>query len=126
MPGCRWLNSNASIQELAELELIRNCITVKKNPVTNQDYVEASYPFIGNLEILYSPEKSNYNGAVSTTRSLFKKLHKIGRAEDFHTEIEKSNSEGHMQLLSKEEGEEVMKKFHCFSFLNFQLKDSSS
>ena len=125
-PGCRWLNSNASVQELAELELIRNCITVKRNPVTNQDYVEASYPFIGDLETLYSPEKSNYNGAVSTTRSLFKKLHKIGRAEAFNEEIEKSISEGHMQLLSKAEGEAIMKKFHCFSFLNFQLKDSSS
>ena len=31
-----------------------------------------------------------------------------------------------MKLLSKTEGEEIMKSYHCFSFLNFQPKDSSS
>ena len=114
------------MQELAELELIKNCISVKEDPVTHQLFVEASYPFIGDIENLYSSDKSNFGGAVSTTRALFKKLHKVGRAQDFHAEIVKSINEGHMKLLSKTEGEEMMKSFHCFSFLNYQLKDSSS
>ena len=81
--GCKWLNSSASIQELAELELIKNCISVKEDPVTHQLFVEASYPFIGDIETLYSADKSNFGGAISTTRALFKKLHKVGIAPDF-------------------------------------------
>ena len=124
--GCKWLNSSASVQELAELELIRNCISVKEDPVTHQMFVEASYPFIGDIETLYSSSKSNYSGAIATSSQLFKKLHKVGKAEEFHAEILKSIDENHMKLLTKSEGEEMMKSFHCFSFLNYQLKDSSS
>ena len=74
--------------ELEELELIRKCVSIKKDPHNpGKEIVEASYPFIGNLETLYSPKKSNYQGAVSTTRTLFRRLHKIGKAGEFHAEI---------------------------------------
>ncbi len=89
-------------------------------------FVEASYPFIGDLPTLYSPEKSNYKGAVATTRSLFKRLHRIGKAKDFDDEIQKSISESHMKILTKAEESQVLSDFHRFSYLNFQLKDSSS
>jgi hypothetical protein len=88
--------------------------------------VEAAYPFIGDLPTLYSPEKSNYKGAISTTRSLFRRLHRIGKAKDFDDEIQKSIAESHMRILTKVEEAQVLSDFHCFSFLNFQLKDASA
>jgi hypothetical protein len=94
--------------------------------LTGAMYVEASYPFIGDITELYSADKSNFKCAVATTRALFRKLHKVGQAEAFHAEIQTSIDEGHMRLLSKSEEVEILKDFHCFSFLNYQLKDASS
>ena len=94
--------------------------------MTGAMYVEASYPFIGDIAEMSSAEKSNFKGAVATTRALFKKLHKVGQAEAFHAEIQRSIDEGHMRLLYKSEEVEILKDFHCFSFLNYQLKDASS
>ena len=109
------------------MEAIRGCVEVRPDPLNPQkEIILASYPFIGDIETLYSADKSNYAGAVNTTRTLFKRLHKVGKADEFDQEIQKSINEGHMRILSQQEKDTVLAGFHCFSFLNFQLKESST
>ena len=113
--------------ELQELEAIRGCVEVTVDPLNpEKEIILASYPFIGDLKTLYAPEKSNMAGAISTTRTLFRRLHKLGKAEQFNDEIQKSIKENHMKILSPEERKTVLAGFHCFSYLNFQIKEGST
>ena len=65
-PQCKWLNSQHSLAQLQELELIRKSITIKSEK-SGQKYFECSYPFTGDMDTLYSADKSNHLGAIRTT-----------------------------------------------------------
>ena len=86
--GCMWLNSQNNIQKLNKLEAIRNCITVLNDG--DWQYIQASYPFLGDVDTLYSADKSNHKASVATTRTLFRRLYKVGRVTEFDAEIQKA------------------------------------
>ena len=62
----------------------------------------------GDLKTLYAPEFSNKYAALSKSKSLFKKLHKLNLAQEFDDEIQKSLAEGHIKFLSKDEEEQML------------------
>ena len=114
------------LQEMNELKSIRASLSVQPHPTSKCFIILCDYAFLGNVNQLYLPAMSNRKGAMRTTASLFAKLHKRGLASKFHDEIEKSITDGHMEVLSSRREAEILSQSHCFAFLNYAEKASSS
>ena len=84
---CKSKNSPLSETLRLENKIILENIKVVK--VNNQDRILFSYPFQCVFSEKFRPELSNYNAALQTSKSLFKKLHNKGLAAQFHAEIVK-------------------------------------
>ena len=125
-PKCKWENSPISLQEMSELKSIRESLSVQKHPTNNSCIIMCDYPFLGPIDVLYSSEKSNRNGAMRSTATLFRKLHKRNLASKFHAEIEKSIEDNHMSILSPDMEREILAGVHCYAFLNYSEKLSST
>ena len=124
-PHCRSANSPLSEINRDENKLILDNISVIKDSKGN-DRILFKYPFRCKFDEAFSPEKSNYTGALATTKILFKKLHSKALAQAFNDEIEKGVNDGHLRILSLPETNDILKQSHCFSFLNYTQKLSSS
>lgn len=122
-PSCKSSNSPLSEINKIENKLILDNISIVN--VEGQDRILFSYPFKCNFEKTFRPELSNREGALATTRSLFKKLHAKGLVSEFHNEIQKGISDKHLKLLTLGEANDMLKQSHAFSFLNYTLKPSS-
>ena len=83
------------------------------------------YPLDGPVNKLYPPSASNSLQYKSATKSLVRKLKKKGLLEDFHAQMVKSVKKDHCVKLLKEEAEEMQKKNHCFSGINYARKAGS-
>ena len=121
---CKMENRQSSIEEIRELEMIRKSIKVVK--VGPQLHLQCNYPIMGNPETLYDPDLSNRYAILAKSKSLFRKLHKLGLAQEFDEEIQKSLAEGHIRFLSENEEKKISSDWHCFSGLSYSIKQSSS
>ena len=121
---CHKQGNQASLLELDQLREIASAISIIKgadNPFFLKICLE-----IPNWRNLYDPKYSNKNNALSTSKKLFKQLIKIGKFDEFNKEIQKSIDSKHFTFLSSEEEVSVLQEAHCFSSLNYALKNSSS
>ena len=123
-PHCKSANSPLSEINRDENRLILDNISIVKDSKGN-DRVLFSYPFRCKFDEAFSPEKSNLAGALSTSKTLFKKLHSKGLAQAFDAEIAKGVNDGHLKILSLSETNNILKESHCFSYLNYTQKLSS-
>ena len=62
----------------------------------------------------------------AASKSLFKKLKKKKLLTDFHAQMLKSIKEGHVKMLSVEEGRKLLKECHAFSGINYATKLAST
>ena len=120
---CKSKNSPLSETLRLENKIILENIKVVK--VNNQDRILFSYPFRCKFSEMFRPELSNYNAALQTSKSLFKKLHNKGLAAQFHAEIIKGIEDDHFELLTPEQTKIELTKPHAFSFLNYTQKISA-
>ena len=79
-----------------------------------------SYPLDASVDQLYHPSKSN----SESYKSLYQKLKNKKLLEAFHEQFTKSIKEGHMEMLTPEQAEVVLRLAHCFSGVNYQMKPS--
>ena len=112
--------------KMNELKSIGGSLSVQPHPTSKGIIILCDYPFLGDVSQLYLPAMSNRKGAMRTTASLFAKLHKRGLASKFHDEIEKSINDGHIEILTSQRESEILSQSHCFAFLNYAKKASSS
>ena len=128
-PTCKLNNSEASLQQLRELELVHRHIEIVKNGTDNEGnqkyFVKVTYPVLGDVKTLYAPKLSNSEIAKKKSIALFNKLRKLELVEAFDLEIQKGIKDGHIRFLSAKEQEEVLSGPHCFSGLNYSLKPDS-
>ena len=85
--NCKNGSKQSTIEELRELTMIRESIKVVF--INSQRYLQCDYPVMGDPKTLYAPEFSNKYAALSKSKSLFKKLHKLNLAQEFDDEIQK-------------------------------------
>ena len=121
---CKWLNSHKSLEELQELQLIRDSIATIPDD-SGRQFIQVDFPFKIDVPRLFHPTKSNFSQACATTKSLFTKLRKLNLHQEFHNEILSGIEKGHMKLIPAEQTQEILANPHCFSFLNFVCKASS-
>ena len=67
---CRWLNSHKSLEELQELILIRNSISVRESP-DGSNHIFVDFPFKVDIDRLFSSKKTNFRQACATSKTLF-------------------------------------------------------
>ena len=75
--------------------------------------------------MLFPPSQSNSVQYKAATKSLVKKLHKKGLLSEFHDQMVKSVKEDHCIMLTREEGEKMLKQNHCFSGITYCIKQGS-
>ena len=114
----------STIEEELEYNLIKD--SVEKVMVDGSPMLRSNYPVMGDPAILFRPELSNGKQALAKSKALFRKLHKMGLAEEFDKEIQKSVAERHIRFLSSSEEQELLNNWHCFSGLTYSIKASSS
>ena len=85
------------------------------------------YPLDAPVDQLFPPSQSNSPQYKAVSKSLVRKLHKKGLLPDFHDQMVKSINEDHCIMLSKEEGEKMLKQQnHCFLGINYCIKPGSN
>ena len=77
------------------------------------------------VDQLYHPSKLNCERYKNATKSLYQKLKNNKLLEAFHEQFTKSLKEGHMEILTPKQAEEVLKLAHCVIRVNYQMKPSS-
>ena len=129
-PTCKLNNSEASLQQLRELELVRKNIELVSNGFDKNGkrkyFVRINYPVLGDLKTLYASHLSNSDIAKCKSVSLFNKLRKLNLAEQFHLEILKGIKDGQIRILSEADQCKVLGGPHCLAGLNYSLKPDST
>ena len=97
--GCQFQNSQASMQQLLELRMIRDSVCVQKDE-TGIATLVCNYPVMGDAKTLYRKELSNSHLALKKSQTLFSRLGNRNLIIPFHAENVKSIGEGHMRVLS--------------------------
>lgn len=123
--NCKWLNSPISMKEQRDLQLIRENLSVLPDPLTGKNFIRLDFPFLVDVHKTHKPEFSNQRAAKMATVTLFKRLRKENLIQTFHDEMVKSFELGHLEILSKQEAEDVLKSTHSFANLNYALKTDS-
>jgi hypothetical protein len=121
---CRGELRQTTIEEDIEYQLISD--SVVKVIVEGNPMLQTNYPVMGDPSVLYKPELSNSKFALSRSKSLFNKLHKMGLAQQFDAEIQRSLSDRHIRFLTPVEESELLSSWHCFAGLTYSIKSSSS
>ena len=102
---CKLNNSQASLQQMQELNLLRDNLQIMPNGLNldgnEKFFVQVNFPVLGNVSELYAANLSNSNIAKRKTVTLFKKLRKLDLAVQFHSEIIKGVSEGNTRFCLK-------------------------
>ena len=123
---CRFLNSQVSLQEMKEIQLMTRNLWVQSDPLNPlSSIIKVHYPLDAPIEDLFPPSKSNATGLKKATISLYKKLKKKNLLDEFDEQIRKSIRESHIEILTPEQTAEVLAQPHNFAGINFQLKPSS-
>ena len=121
---CKSNNRQATMEELQELKMIQDSVSIISKD--GQQYLQCTYPIMGDPTHLYRAELSNSEIALKKSTSLFKRHHKLKLADPFHAEILKSIDEDHMRFFSPAEEQAVLSDWHAFAGLNYSLKTSSN
>ena len=96
---CKYLNSEMSLNDLRELQIIRSLISVRPSSTRPGKFeVWTDYPFTIEPCKAFAPEFSNNIAAKINSERLRLRLIKIGMADAFHAEMMKVKEAGHMRV----------------------------
>ena len=119
---CRYLNSEMSLNDLRELQIIRGLISLRPNPQDPQKFdVFVDYPFTVDPHKAFAPEHSNRIAAKYNSERLRCRLLKIGMADKFQDEMNKVKEQGHIRV--RDDFTPSLSP-HSFIFLNYVEKSS--
>ena len=121
---CKSDSRQSTLEEVAEYKMIQD--SVEPIVINSQKFLKCNYPVMGDARVLYHQDLSNRQSALAKSKSLFRKLHKLGLAADFDAEVRKSHEEKHIKFLTPEEEKDFLQSWHCFSGLTYAIKSSSS
>ena len=111
---------------MQELKILSQNIWVEEDPKKpGFNRIVVDYPLNDKVEVLYAASKRNSSQQKKSTIALFRKLQKAGLTDQFHEQITKSIEDGHIEVLSARQAEQVLSRPHCFSGINFHCKQSS-
>ena len=116
------MQSTISMKEMRDLQLIRKNLSVLPDPLSGKSIITLDFPFLGHVYTTHKAEFSNQRAARTATVTLLKRLKKEKLVQQFHEEMVKSFELGHIEILSKQEAESVLKNTHSFANLNYALK----
>ena len=117
--SCNYLNSDASIQDLEELEIIRaNMQKIPDPEDPSKFFIKFDYVFKDDPRKLYSPELSNGYLAKMSALRLRKRLLKEKLMDSFHQEMIKSINHGHFAEVEGKFKEQI-NKTGVVNFINF-------
>ena len=119
---CRYLNSEMSLNDLRELQIIRGLISLRPNPNDPQKFqVWVDYPFTTDPNKAFAPEHSNRLAAKYNSERLRCRLIKIGMADKFQDEMNKVKEQGHIRIRDDYTPDLSP---HSFIFINYVEKSS--
>ena len=121
---CRYIGSEISLNELKQLEIIRNSIKVIPNPDGEGKRLLCDYPFSLDPEVAFSAKYSNHDIARKNTERLRERVIKLGLGDAFHQEMQKIVEQGH----AREVPDFTLENYpvHQFNFINYVQKQSIS
>ena len=121
---CRYIGSEMSLNELKQLEIIRNSIKVIPNPDGEGKRLLCDYPFSLDPEVAFSSKYSNHDIARKNTERLRERVIKLGLGDAFHQEMQKIVEQGHAREVTDFSLENY--PVHQFNFINYVQKQSVS
>ena len=111
---------------MQELKILCQNIWVEVDPKRpGYHRVVVDYTLNDKEEELYAADKSNSSQQKKTSIALFTKQQKAGLTDQFQEQITKSIEDGHIEVLSATQAEQVQSRPHYFSGINFHCKQSS-
>ena len=125
--SCKYLNSEASLKDLEELEIIKQNMRKVPDPADeSRFYIMCDYVFKDKPQKLYAPSLTNRDFAKRSAIRLRNRLIKENLVEPFHKEMLKSINNGHFVEVSGD----VKKLFdtigvECFICFNYVIKQTS-
>lgn len=121
---CRYLNSQVSLNDLRQLQIIRSLMSVRPHPDHSDRFqIHCDYPFTVNVEEAFAAKHSNMHIAKKNTERLRLRLIKIGMEQIFHEEILKVVKQGHCKV--RDDFTPQLSP-HSFVFLNYVEKSNST
>ena len=121
---CKYLNSEISLNDLRELQLIRSLISVRPNPDDpSKMQIFCDYPWSVDINHAFAPKHSNMLAAKHNSERLRLRLLRINMAEAFHQEMQKVIELGHARLRTDFS---IDLAPHNFIYINYVEKNSLS
>merc|ERR1712055_622513 len=101
--NCRYLASETSPTDQANLNILRNAIRVLVDPENSSKHViEIDYQFSISPFLAFRPEISNISLGKATSIALLKRLQKNNLVKEFHTRLMEGMQAGHSTFLTPE------------------------
>ena len=121
--SCNIYNSNLTMEKIREFHILMKSISVTK---LDQHYkIMVKYPLCVDIK-MFSPNYSNHDLALTSSKRLKKRLISKGIINQFHQEMEDSRARKHLEFLSAKESARILNNPHNFVLLNFVMKNSDS
>ena len=121
---CKYINSEISIHELKQLELLRNSIQIIDDPHgSGGKRLLCNYPLTVIPEEAFHARFSNVNIARRNSERLRERVIRLGLGKQFHQEMLKVLENKHIRIV---ENFDPAMSPHSFIFLNYTLKNSLS
>ena len=120
---CRYLRSEVSVDDLRQLQLMRDSVQVIEDPEgSGGKRLLCSYPFNVQPEEAFHAKYSNYRAAMKNSERLRQRVLKLGLADEFHAEIMKIVEQKHAKIFTEFTPE--LTPHNCV-FINYVLKSNS-
>lgn len=96
---CRYLNSQISLNDLRELQIIRSLIQVRQNPKDpSKKQIYTEYPWTVDVNVAFHYKNSNMEVAKRNSERLRQRLMRIGLHTKFDDEMKKVIEQGHARV----------------------------
>ena len=117
---CKYISQSISLKDLEELNILRQCIRVEKQP-DGRSKIFVSYPQRKDPNIIFSASNSNHRGAKQSSIRLRQTLKRRGLLIPFHQMMQKTIDDNHCEEIEFDPNASPV-NYVC---LNYQEKEDS-